>query len=113
MIDKNTDIEIQCSASLAPSLPGEECSGSGIVEVRFKNDDCAATSRPYTYCIEDKEDATTLYIPPVHSGYRLDFVSTGLQGITLNLYTTKQYRATRHGVYLYIRRNFSDMKWHL
>ena len=84
MVAKNTDVEIECSASLAPSIPEEECSGGGTVEVRFSNDDCGppSASAPYKYCIEeDVKNTTLLNIPGSNTGYRLDFASSGLQGM--------------------------------
>ena len=91
MVAENTDVEIECSASLAPLVPGEDCGGGGTVEVRFSNDDCAnrkarqlAVLPPiesYTYCIDENvQNDTILYIPHIHARYQLDFASTELQG---------------------------------
>ena len=93
MVAENTDVEIECSASLAPLLPGEDC-GGGTVEIRFSNDDCRPPKKPkarqhadlppmesYTYCIDENvQNDTILYIPHIHARYQLDFASTDLQG---------------------------------
>ena len=88
MVDKNTDVEIACSMGLEPLITGEECNDNGTVEISFTNDECGSSSRSYIYCIEEVENTTTLYIPYVHDRYLLKFMSSGLQGMASNLYTT-------------------------
>ena len=85
MVAKNTDVEVECSISLAPSAPGEECSGGGTVEVSFSNDACGPINLAYNYkyCIEeDVKNTTLLNILGSNTGYRLDFASSGLQGMS-------------------------------
>ena len=68
-VAKNTDVEIECSTSLHQLAPGEDDCEGGSVEIDYE-DDCGL-SDTYVYCIEDVDNATTLYIPPSDNGYYL------------------------------------------